>query len=360
MKKVLVLLISFVFYVSAYAIEIKVPETDVSIEVYGELKLESFYTHSDKEQTDSGYQENEYNLDLQSDSTIGLAAHVTPDITAVIEWELDTLSAFYGEYVINEDLVLLAGKSSTGSSYGIDGQVAYTSNGQNNYGTLADIQAMQLSLRYKIFSFAIVSIPEDITDGLAQSAIGTNYTINSSMPRIDLAIEYSNDFVLLKAFSSYYQTDISNKNTDESLTLPAYHVGLGTQLTAGNFFANISGFYAVNAALYEALWEQYLPIYDPSAEDFAETKTTGLAISIGYNISNTMKLHTGYGYMTSSSDMFGDEKDNAQSYFINFTQWINDHVYYVAEFSVLDDMKDDAGAEQGALTSAGLQLNLVF
>ncbi len=360
MRKLLVSLLLCILAVPAYAVEFKFND-DMSLDVYGEFKFRGFYEYKD---TGTSI-DNDFQLDIEDHSFIGFGLTLSEKLSLNAEIGArpfndsnfsTQLAQFYGTYKNDLGMEILFGKAWTSSDYFIGGQVSLWDNALNDYGTLFPQQKPQLAVSWNGFKIALVRV-NTAEESALQNALGTGYKVKSVIPRID--VDYNMDFanVNFKVFGAYLPFTIDKPNGDTE-NMNAMHAGFGGQATFGNLYLRATGFWGYNANIYGAL-TRYTSVLVDNKGEFQNTTTIGGAVLVGYNINEVSYVEAGYGYNVSSNDA-ALKDDPAMAYFVNYSYWMNDYLKLTPEIAVMDDMKNNAGAEQGMFLLTGVQASIYF
>ncbi|MDP8314965.1 MAG: hypothetical protein RAP70_07815 [Candidatus Celaenobacter antarcticus] len=318
---------------------------------YGSARLGFWYENTDKDWNCYQYGVSESNLALnyamQSNSRFG-AKFITNGITGQVELAVSPSSVglrlLYGK-LTKADLSVIIGQDYSGfKPYG--DQVYADDLNFINYGLFYDSRQPMVKFSCKKGFQAMLIIPKEIdVTGLGG--------LKSLSPKVNLSYEYTN-----KKF--YFSTSVGvninkynkNFNTDQlDKMILSYAVSLTGKYDLGmiNLLAQYS--YGVNVGNYGICTiTPSSVVYDSGNKSFENTKTFGGLIVVGCKLFNA-----GVSYIETCNSLWS-EKDTAMSAFIQKKVSICKNVFLVPEVGLMDNMKDNTGAQEGKKIYGGMKI----
>jgi len=318
---------------------------------YGSARLGFWYENTDKEWNcyQSGISESNLALNyaMQSNSRFG-ANFTTNGVTGKVELGISPsqvcLRLLYGKITKGDKSITIGQDYSGFKVYG--DQVYNSDQCFINYGLFYDGRQPMVKFTCKSRFNAMFITPKvvDVT-GLGG--------LQSLIPKINLSYEYTGSkFYFATSAGVNVNKYNKNFNTDGlDKMLLAYAVTLTGKYDLGmlNLLAQYS--YGVNVGNYGICTiTPSSVVYDSGNKSFEDTKTFGGLVVVG------CKLFTaGVSYIQTCNSLWTD-KDTAMSAFIQKKVSICKNVFLVPEVGLIDNMKDNTGAQEGKKIYAGMKI----
>lgn len=352
MKKLLVILVAIAM-VGAFAIPVSAAST---FSFKGDARMETFMVSQDDDLGPAGESDSDLSWTKENVlSRLGIKA-VNENITGYIELRPHT-SSFVRHWFAEWNFG--SGKLLVGKTWAVNTIFSNGSNYDNNlmgaFGNLnwaaARIDQIRLTLLDGNLKLGFLSPNTPDLDGFA-----TNDT-DTKLPTIEAAYTLPLEPVKITLHGGYASYDVVDAG-DNSETVASNVFGLSVNANFGDAYVigeahmtTNGGNYGLNTAVdYSA---------DYVAGDVEDNDGMGFQIIAGFNLSDTMTVEAGYGFISGEDDSASDA-DEASFMYVNLPVKVASGVTITPEVGVADYMDDNAGNAEGAETFFGATWKIAF
>jgi hypothetical protein len=325
------------------------------ISFYGSARLGFWYEYTDKDWNmyNSDYDDTnlEMNYFMQGNSRFGANVDLN-GVTGKLELGISPskvcLRLLYGK-MTKGDLSLVIGQDYTG--FNVYGDQVYGSdNCFIKYGLFYDGRQplVKLGFNNKLYVMFVVPNENDVTE------LGGLQTI---IPKINAKYEMAGEKLYLAASAGVnmnkYNKNVNTDQLDDSIL--SYAVALTGKYNLGAVTLLAHYGYGVNLGNYGMLTITPSSIvYNTADKSFEDTKTFG-----GLFILESGLLNAGVSYIQTCNSLWSD-KDTAMSAFVQKKISLCEKVCLVPEVGLVDNMKDQTGAQEGKKFYAGTKIQADF
>jgi len=378
-KKILAVIALLTVSITGYAFEIEGPSNS-KLDIYASIRTYGMVQDLESETTDT----TESLLGVQINSRLGfifkkdnIIAHVEynqPNGSSDTTYASNGLRLAYVGMTFDGDRAVYVGQQSTIAGAGpAMGRKLTGDSGIAGFGGLGG--ARRPGIRYDFSKNFQVLLFDTRPDSSNYSKIftGSQYSdvnVEQKLPKFE--VQYAIPALrlsLMGAYSMFSATAKDANNEEKDFDTSAYHVSFLANPSYGKFGLKLTGFYAVNGGLYAQVStgsnsSKFViqPNYLNAKGEVEDVKTYGGGVTFVYKVDKQSTLEVGYGFQSSSSDMYEKDDDN-MGVFANYNYKLNRYVQITPEIGFYD-MKENATkkgqnpTDSAAIIQAGIQFRI--
>ncbi|NWH04574.1 hypothetical protein [Desulfobacter latus] len=335
---------------------------------YGNARINTFWTDTDRENApDPDTQFNEY---LISISRIGAHVKVSDELTGRFEYGAGggnaNIRLLYGEWDFGAGKLLIGQDweplNLTGSS-----QVYMQESALEGFGgEMAAVRAPQIKLTFGGLQVAFVQNEDTNVNDI--NGVGT--TTDFVIPKLEVKYAYTVDNWKFTMAGGYQTFDVNIGAVDEDVT--SWGLGLDVAATFGafSFSAQVNGgsnvgniwLIDVDDGVNNTIGNGYALVWNNNVID---NDAIGGRLVVAYTFNEMLGVEVGYGYQETEYDAsiingVNIEKDDSQSYYIQFPITLAPGVFVVPELGVVDFKDRWDGLDEDKLTYFGAKWQINF
>ena len=232
---------------------------------------------------------------------------------------------------------LIVGLDYVPSDYFLSGTI-YNDNPMLGRGASFNGRTGQIKVKVGGFQLALVNV----TQGADTTASGDMDTI---LPRIDGAYTYRSGAILARIAGTIQRYTLENV-ARPSVDVTSWTVNVVFTYSPGAWYVKTAAYYMVNGA--DAGWLGGANATANGTTGIYDVNSWGALITAGFVFNPMFRVEAGYGYWThDSEDPAITENDPAQFYYIQVPITLAKGVFIIPEVGIADNMKSNAGADQG-------------
>ena len=331
---------------------------------YGSARVSTFWSDTDVDGVDEwdaidDYLEDvQYNQQLQTNARIGAKVKVSDELTGRFEYGASDGNAnvrlLYGEWDFGAGK-LLVGKDYVPMYLPGSNQVVSNDNDLSGWGEVDGSRQAQIKLTFGGFQIAFVENNTNYYGGIFDDEIEdpddlvSDGYVDVVMPMIQAQYAYTYDNWVFTLAGGYQTFDVDNGTIDDDVT--SYGLGLDVAVTFGafsitgqaNYGTNVGNIYNIDVSSI-ALGAGYALVTD---DEVIDNDAFGGRIAIAYTFNEMFGVEIGYGYQATEFDDDAFDKDEVQSYYIQFPITLAPGVHVVPEIGVVDYMDNFLGTDDG-------------
>jgi hypothetical protein len=336
---------------------------------YGSARVSTFWSDTDVDgveewdDVDDYLEDVQFNEQLQTNARIGAKVKVSDELTGRFEYGASggtaNIRLLYGEWNFG------AGKLLVGQDYVPmyltgSNQVVSNDAALSGWGEIDGSRQAQIKLTFGGFQIAFVENNTNYyNDGLGDTTDGS---VDVVIPMIQAQYALTWDNWVFTMAGGYQTFDVDNGTVDDDVT--SWGLGLDVAATFGAFNVTVQGNMGTNVGnIYNidvsdiVLGAGYAAV---DGDEVIDNDAMGGRIAVGYTFSEMFGVEVGYGYQQTEFDMSGSEKDEVQSYYIQFPITLAPGVHVVPEVGVVDYMDNVSGDGENETTYFGAKWQINF
>ena len=332
---------------------------------YGSVRMATFYNDfkaKDNHKNNGGTGINDKGTQWRLQTNARIGARVTiGNISGHFEYghgggtnNDPTTRLLYGKWDFGPGSIVI-GKDYSLLDYTVTTQVFHNDNNMNGFGQFDGGREAQIKLIYGAFQFAMIN---PVT-GLPGSGTPTDTTVY--LPRFEASYDFNFSDLRGRVLAGFKTYDIvANKGlaTEDKEGATSYILAFAMKYVPGPFYAGLTGLYAQNLgglvdgnmntgrATGHGVANGIPTAAGPSGPGFGsgqkyiatgiaeDSKTWGVAASIGYKFSDMISLEIGYGHQEDKWSGSVDRKDIAEACYINMPITVAKNFWIIPEFGI--------------------------
>jgi hypothetical protein len=316
---------------------------------YGSARIATFVTDTDNK---GSKDTKNYDQSLQGNSRIGASINVSDELTAGFEYGTGVnVRKLYGEWNFGPGKFLV-GKTYTPLNWFYSNQVYAGDEDLLSYGGVYNGRAPMLQLAFGNFKIAAVQPAADLL------TVATGTTENT-IPKIEASYKLKLDNAFVEIAGGYNTYSLNDSAVAVEYDIDSYVGALGAGINFDRYYLSGNIFFGQNVGPYGML---NAPDNDPviSGTSVIDNDSYGFILVAGASINDMFSVEAGYGYTEAELDTAGSHEDAVDSYYLQSTVTLAPGVFFVPEVGVIDNKKDNTGAEESEILYYGVKWQINF
>jgi len=319
---------------------------------YGSARISTFITDTDNKGTKDT---KTFDQSLQGNARLGANIKVSDELKAGFEYGASSGNAnirkLYGEWNFGAG-TFLVGQTYTPLNWFYSNQVYAGDEDLLSYGGVYNGRAPMLQLTFGNFKIAAVQPKAD-------ALTVTNGTTENDIPKIEASYKLNFDNIFVELAGGYNTYSIYDSTAAVEYDIKSYVGALGAGINFDRYYLSGNIFFGQNIGPYGML---NAPDNDPviSGTTIVDNDAYGYILVTGAKINDMFTVEAGYGYSEAELDNQIAQEDAVASYYIQSTVTLAPGVFFVPELGVIDNKKDNTGAEESEILYYGVKWQINF